>query len=75
LCVSSDAPDNPEVVVELSLTVVQTEFAIFLPSVHKEEETNAGQPIGLLPLGGLVLLPAAVFAWRRSRTLADSDTV
>jgi len=65
LCVSSDAPDNPEVVVELSLTVVQTEFAIFLPSVHKEEDTNAGQPVGLLPLGGLFLLPAAVFGWRK----------
>jgi hypothetical protein len=65
LCITSNAPDSPEVVVNLSLTVVQAEFTIFLPAVHKAEDTNAGQPVGLLPLGGLFLLPAAVFGWRK----------
>jgi hypothetical protein len=65
LCVTSDAPDNPEVVVNLSLTVVQTDYEIFLPSVHRDESANATGPVGLLPLGGLFLLPAIVFGWRR----------
>jgi hypothetical protein len=68
LCITSNAPDSPEVVVSLSLTVTQTDFTIFLPAVHKAEATNAGQPIGLLPLGGLFLIPAAVFGWRKRRS-------
>lgn len=68
LCIASDAPDNPEVVVTLNLTVIEAEFLIYMPAVHKANTTNATQPPGLLPLGGLFLLPAAVFGWRRWRS-------
>jgi hypothetical protein len=71
LCISSDAPDSPEVVVNLNLTVIQSEYDLFLPSVHKTDTTSAaGQsssPISFLPLGGLFILPALVFGWRRKQ--------
>jgi hypothetical protein len=71
LCISSDAPDSPEVVVNLNLTVIQSEYDLFLPSVHKTDTTSAaghsGSPISFLPLGGLFILPALVFGWRRKQ--------
>ena len=67
LCVSSDAPDSPEVVVNLSLTVEQAETFIYMPVVYKAEATSANSPLGLLPLGGLILLPALVLSWNRQR--------
>jgi hypothetical protein len=66
LCVTSNAPGSPELVVELSLTVIQTEFKVYLPAVRRVDEAN-GNPAGWIPLGGLLLLPAAVYGWRRRR--------
>jgi hypothetical protein len=64
LCISSNDPNNPEVVVELSLMVTPSEFFVYLPSVHSEDTASASAPLGLL-IGGLILLPAAVFGWRK----------
>jgi hypothetical protein len=70
LCVTSNAPGNPELVVSLNLTAIQTEFFIFMPALYSEEAANATGPLGLLPLGGLLLVPTAVFGWRRRRSRA-----
>ncbi len=60
LCVSSDAPDNPEAVVGLNLTVTASDYIIYMPALLKEDASNAaGMPV-LLPLGALFLLPAVV---------------
>ncbi len=64
LCISSDAPDSPEVVVTLSLTVVEADYTLYMPSVHKPDTSNASAPLGLLPLTGLFLVPAFVLSWR-----------
>lgn len=37
LCITSNDPANPEAVVDLTLTVVQTEFDLYLPLVYKED--------------------------------------
>ena len=67
LCVSSDAPDSPEVVVNLSLTVEQGNYLLYMPSVQKADAASASAPLSLLPLGGLFLLPAFVIGWRRKK--------
>jgi hypothetical protein len=60
LCIATNIITNPEVVIELSLTVTQSDYAIYLPSVHREEAANTNGPLGLLPLSGLFLIPAVV---------------
>ncbi len=66
LCVGSNDPSNPEVVVELDLTVTQSEFFIYVPAVFKADSTNASPPLGIL-LGGIFLLPAAVIGWHKRK--------
>jgi hypothetical protein len=74
LCVSSDAPDSPEMVVELSLTVAQTDYNVYLPAVHKAEAANTAGPVGLLPLAGLLLLPAAAMIVSGSRRSGKKES-
>jgi hypothetical protein len=66
LCVASNDPLNSEVVVELDLTVEQTDYYIYLPAVHSEDGGPVAPPLNLLPLAGLILLPA-VFIGRRAQ--------
>ena len=67
LCISSDAPDSPEVSVSLSLTVEQGTYMLYMPSVHHADVTSANSSLGLLPLGVLFVLPAMAIGWRRKR--------
>jgi hypothetical protein len=63
LCISNNDPNDASVVIELNLEVGQTDHNIYLPSVHREDSSNAGGAPGIMPLGGLFLLPAVVLGW------------
>jgi hypothetical protein len=66
LCVTSNDPTNAQLVVELDLTVVSqaTNFN-YMPAIYGEATTSATSSPGLLPIGGLFLVPAVFFGWRK----------
>jgi hypothetical protein len=66
LCISSNDPSNPEVPVDLNLTVTAAETFVYLPVVVNDTVASASAPLGLL-LGGLVLLPALFVGWRKRK--------
>lgn len=66
LCVTSNDPTNAQLVVELDLTVVsQANNFNYMPAIHGKPTANVTSTPGFLPIGGLFLVPAVVFGWRR----------
>lgn len=66
LCVTSNDPTNAQLVVELDLTVVsQANNFNYMPAIYGEATTSANSAPGILPIGGLFLVPAVVIVWRR----------
>jgi hypothetical protein len=71
LCVTSNDPANQEVAIELNLMVTQSEYTVYLPAVRSVDVAQAASPIALV-LGGLVLLPTAVFGWYKRQSFEGS---
>lgn len=55
LCLSSNDPSNTAVPISLTLTVIQTEFLLYMPTVYRAQSANVAGPIFFLPLAGMLL--------------------
>ena len=66
LCVAGNDPNNSEEPIGLILEVQQTDFYIYMPSVHNADTTTASPPI-LALIGSLFVLPAAILGWHKRK--------